>query len=254
MKDAWTDRLSEYLDGELPADQVARLEGHLQGCVACRRVLDDLRAVVDRASRLEERPPERDLWPGIATRIGLPASGGAGAAEQPAGKRWARRLGRAAPRHGRAGERRFSFTLPQLAAAAVALVALSGTVTWWASGGLEDSARAPAVAVDVEGSEAGASAEGHARFTGAAAGPRSGYDRAIADMEKILFEGEGILEESTLRALRESLAKVDRAIESARAALAEDPANPYLRQHLAETMRKKATVLQQAVTLASSES
>ncbi len=253
MKDAWTDRLSEYLDGELPADQVARLEGHLQGCVACRRVLDDLRAVVDRAGRLEERPPERDLWPGIAARMGLAASRGAGGAE-PAGRRWARRLGRAAPRHGKAGERRFSFTLPQLAAAAVALMALSGAVTWLASGGLEDSARPPAVAVDAEGSEAGASAEGDARLTGAGAAPLSGYDRAIADMETILFEGEGILDESTLRALRESLAKVDRAIGSARAALAEDPANPYLRQHLAETMRKKATVLQQAVTLASSES
>lgn len=253
MKDHWTDRLSEYLDGELPADEVRRLEGHLESCVACRRVLDDLKGVVEKAGRLEDRPPERDLWPGIAARIGLSASGAAGAsggAETPREPRF----GRATPRRGETRDRRFTFTLPQLAAAAVALVALSGTATWLASGGLEDPAGPPAVAVEAGESEVGAPTEGGAQLTGATAGSRSGYDQAIANMETILFEGEGILEESTVRALRESLAKVDRAIESARAALAEDPANPYLRQHLAETMRKKATVLQQAVTLASSES
>jgi anti-sigma factor RsiW len=45
MKDLWTDRLSEYLDGELPAAAGHALEQHVAGCDACRATLDDLRAV-----------------------------------------------------------------------------------------------------------------------------------------------------------------------------------------------------------------
>lgn len=48
MSDGWTERLSEYLDGELdPADREA-LERHLAQCADCRRALAELRAVVAR--------------------------------------------------------------------------------------------------------------------------------------------------------------------------------------------------------------
>ena len=39
MSDQWTDRLSEYLDDELPPDERAALEAHLRQCVACGAVL-----------------------------------------------------------------------------------------------------------------------------------------------------------------------------------------------------------------------
>ena len=35
-----SDRLSAYLDGELPAGETAAIEHHLQGCPACRAELD----------------------------------------------------------------------------------------------------------------------------------------------------------------------------------------------------------------------
>ena len=43
MKDQWTDRLSEYLDGELTGPERTTLEAHVASCDACRTTLDELR-------------------------------------------------------------------------------------------------------------------------------------------------------------------------------------------------------------------
>lgn len=40
------ERLSAYLDGELPPEEVARVEGHLAGCDACTRFGGEFGAVV----------------------------------------------------------------------------------------------------------------------------------------------------------------------------------------------------------------
>ena len=45
MNDPWTDRLSEYLDGELSPADTAELEKHLAGCTACREIVAGLRDV-----------------------------------------------------------------------------------------------------------------------------------------------------------------------------------------------------------------
>src|SRR2546428_3445902 len=108
MKDQWTDRLSEYLDGELTAPERTGLEAHLAACAGCRTALEELRRVVARAQALDDRPPTADLWPAIARHIGVV------------------RLADRQPR----GRRRFAFTVPQLAAAAVALALLSGSTAW----------------------------------------------------------------------------------------------------------------------------
>ena len=42
MHEEWTDKLSEYLDDELPAGERAALERHLAGCASCLAVLNDL--------------------------------------------------------------------------------------------------------------------------------------------------------------------------------------------------------------------
>src|SRR2546426_3045288 len=102
MKDQWTDRLSEYLDGELAAPERTALEAHLASCDGCRTTLDELRRVVTNARALDDRPPTADLWPAVAARIGL------------------------SPRErARPVVRRFFFTVPQLAAASVGLAPLS---------------------------------------------------------------------------------------------------------------------------------
>src|SRR5881628_484133 len=102
MHEEWTDKLSEYLDNELSPREREAVESHLRGCAECAAVLDDLTRVVERAQSLDRRPPRADLWDGIAARIETRG---------------------AAPG-------RVSFTLPQLAAAAVVLIAVSAGIAW----------------------------------------------------------------------------------------------------------------------------
>ena len=215
MSDLWTDRLSEYLDGELAPDERAAIEAHLPACAECRAVLDDLERVVGRARTLDERFPERDLWPGIAERIGQ---------RRPAPRRW-------------------SFSLPQLAAASVALVALSGGAGWL----LRPSPAGPA-------SVAGPVSSPVVRTVSDRPARGRGYDEAVADLERVLESGRGRLDSSTVRVLERNLAAIDSAITQARRAVAADSANVYLNSHLAETMRRKLELLRQAADLVSAVS
>lgn len=66
----FTERLDDYLDGEmLPAGERA-LEAHAAGCAACGRTLAVARNLQRQALALPaEREPSRDLWPGIAGRL-----------------------------------------------------------------------------------------------------------------------------------------------------------------------------------------
>ncbi len=52
--DTWTDRLSEYVDGELDVATTRALELHLVGCAECRAIADDLRKVSARGRALPE--------------------------------------------------------------------------------------------------------------------------------------------------------------------------------------------------------
>ncbi len=46
MSDTWSERLSEYLDGELTETDARLLESHLLECEACRQSLTELRIVI----------------------------------------------------------------------------------------------------------------------------------------------------------------------------------------------------------------
>jgi anti-sigma factor RsiW len=225
MSDQWINRLSEYLDDELSEGERIALEAHLQGCHECPRVMAELRQVVYRARTLEHKAPPRDLWPAIAQRIGA----GAGKTET---------VDLASRR-----SRRWSFSLPQLAAAGLALMSLSGGAVWL----LRSPARqnpAPVVA---------AVPSGNPQAINAAAGPRAStsqvYATAIADLERVLATGRGQLDSTTIRVIEQNLAAIDRAITQAQSALDADPANLYLNTHLAETMRRKLELLRQAAAL-----
>jgi len=59
-----------YLDGELPAEDAAVMEGHLAECASCRAALEALRAV-DSAAREVAEPGERQwrsAWDGISAK------------------------------------------------------------------------------------------------------------------------------------------------------------------------------------------
>src|SRR5687767_14910156 len=121
MSDQWTNRLSEYLDGELAGSERALLEAHLERCVSCQETLAGLRRVVLRARSLEERPPAADLWAGVAQRIGAPP-----------------RLAAVSSR------RRFTFSLLQLLAAGIALAVFSASGAWMLHPSLRTVAVQPA--------------------------------------------------------------------------------------------------------------
>src|SRR2546429_9492082 len=102
MSDTWTNRLSEYLDAELPANERAALEAHLPNCAECRATLAQLRRVVAQAQALDDKPPTADLWPAIARHVGVVSL------------------------DARRARRRVAVTGPQLAAAAAAVTLLPG--------------------------------------------------------------------------------------------------------------------------------
>lgn len=218
-KDQWTDRLSDYLDGELRGAERAALEAHLTGCAACTVTLDELRRVVARAQALDDRPPVADLWPAVAEQIGV--SSGVQRVVSLAEHRLRRRL---------------TFTLPQLAAAA-ALLLLVG------SGGAYVALHHAPVTPATLGPSA--------RNVGWVERTSADYDAAVAELQTAVEEGRrsGQLDSATVRVLTQSLATIDSAIVQARRALAADPGSAYLNQHLAATMRRKIEFLRRASTL-----
>jgi len=225
--DPWTDRLSEYVDGELPEWERHALESHLESCADCSLIVSDLRRVVRRARTLKNSPPATDLWPGIAARIGA----GTPQAHDVVDLSAQRRV-----------RRRWAFSLPQLAAAGIALMTVSGGTVWFLSGSARQSvvlapspamptAGAPAISVSMRPSAS------------------QSYAAAVADLERVLAEGRGKLDTTTVKIIEQNLAAIDRAIAEAQRALDADSANLYLNTHLAETMRRKLDLLRQAAAL-----
>jgi hypothetical protein len=228
MNDPWTDRLSEYVDGDLPAGERELLESHLQDCGECTAALADLRRIAVRARALTDRDPEADLWPGIAARIGAttPSSGVP------------------AILIGRRSGRRWSFSLPELAAAGIALMVLSGGAVWLA----RPTGAPVAVGPGLVPPSAVVSVPASSRSR------TGGYDGAVADLEQVLNQGRGHLDTATVRVIERNLAAIDSAIAQAQRAVAADSANIYLNSHLAATKRRKLELLRQAASLVSAVS
>jgi negative regulator of sigma E activity len=224
----WTEKLSDYLDGDLSGDELAKLEAALQGDAELRGVLEELRAVKNAAASLPQHAPQSDLWSAIEARIEadphvdvVPLSSAG---------------------HAR---RRISFTIPQLAAAAVAMLVLGSASVWMAmssgAGGVE--AGSP-IAVSPTPEAGFVSAPGDASTFS--------YEATIQDLERQLQVGRDRLDPKTVAALEGSLATIDRAIARAQEALEADPASVYLNRHLADARTRKLHVLQQAARLARS--
>jgi hypothetical protein len=60
------ERLSAYLDGDLPAAELASVRQHVEACAACARRAAELGALARAARGLEVLEPPATLWPGIA--------------------------------------------------------------------------------------------------------------------------------------------------------------------------------------------
>jgi hypothetical protein len=220
MNDQWTNRLSDYLDGELDSVERGALEAHLATCGECYATLSELRGVVAHAKTLEDTEPANDLWPAI--RAGLTPGRRPGVSRDTTPVR-----------------RRFSFNVPQLLAASIALVLLSSGGVWMA---LRSNDVTPQPTADTRGAPPrGINA---ARW-------KVQSDMAIAELQDALTANETKLDTATVRIVRENLMVIDRAIAQAQHALRRDPGNTYLNLHLANTMRQKIELLRRANALAS---
>jgi hypothetical protein len=121
--------LSDFLDGTLPVGESAQLSRHLEECVSCAAVRDELSAILTTARESREQlvapPDERAMWLRIQSTIETDSRTKARAASASAGQGFWSRL----------GAKRWAFSLPQLAtvtagvAVAVALVTAFGMRT-----------------------------------------------------------------------------------------------------------------------------
>lgn len=223
--------LSAYLDGELDAPAREVVETHLRDCSECTALLAELSSVVTSAQTLEDGRPETDLWPGIARRIGTVPLHEA-------------RRSTSGTTAIHAIARQFSFSLPQLVAAAVFVALLSGGAVWWTLRAMNPAS--------------GPAGEPAATVTGGAdASPADfeihHYDQAVAELQQALDKNRSRLDPETVRTVEANLAVIDAAILQARRALIADPANPYLSGHLAEQMKRKIRVLQRTTDAVTAE-
>jgi len=207
------ERLSAYVDGDLVGEALAGAEAHLAVCKACRAAVQGLRRVVGLARALDDRPPARDLWPDIAARIGASTRSDV----IPLATR----------------RRRVAFSVPQLAAAglALSLVSAGGALTAMRFLG---PAVAPIAAADPNAVPRNV------------ADPAASYDVAIHELEGLLSARRSDLDSTTVAAVEASLRVIDLAIAQARAAVARDPNNLYLNSHLRSTLDRKLDVLRRA--------
>jgi hypothetical protein len=224
MHDMTTPQLSDYVDGELTATASAAVEAHLAQCAECRTVVEQLRGIAAAAGALPGTLPAANLWPGIESRIARPSA-----------------LVPARPVEtveDMTRRRRVTFTLPQLAAAAVLLMLLSGGIVFLVrpAGAPAETRLADAMPPLADGIVPATLAE-------------ASFENAVADLERILAAGRGRLDPDTVRVLQQNLATIDVAIEQSRQALEADPANAFLNSHLVSARQRKIALLRRATAL-----
>jgi hypothetical protein len=228
MSHPWTDKLSDYLDQELDAHDREAVERHIATCSACHGTLAELRQVMARAETLEPRMPERDLWAGIADRIGADP---------------AHEVPKVIPfesKRPRWWAPRFTLSAPQLVAAGMLIAVLSSAGVWFAMRGPMTGA-GPAGELDPIADM---------QSSGIDALPVSGYERTIGDLEGTLAQNRSRLDPTTIAILEQNLAIIDAAIADSREALVADPASAYLYRHLNRQMQQKVDLLEQATQYA----
>ena len=221
MNDPWTDRLSEYVDGDLDAATIEALEAHLVTCADCRRTRDELERVATRARHIRDHEPRTDLWPAIEAGIRTKAA----QAPAPARRR-----------------RVITLSLARLAAAAAVVAVVAGGIAWTIATKRAIPGGTVAAVVDSTGG-----AESLA--SGAPSLAVASYRDAAADLERIYDAGRTTLRPETMRIIEDNLRTIDLAIAQADSALRRDPGSAYLNQYLATTMQRKLKLLRRAVEI-----
>lgn len=251
------ERLSDHLDGGLSGAELEAVERHLGMCATCRELREDLKRVAGAARALGPIEPATDLWPGIRSRIVTEADATGGEAGGSSAERSGivpldaqrhtgdgPRTDVGSPGHtGRSSVRPPS--APLLAAAAVVLIAISASLAWWGRGAVGD---APTMA----GSGSGET-ESPTPVRAATAGPDGPVSEALASelerLESVIADSRERLEPGTVHVLERNLVLIERAIEDSYRALALDPENDFVRDHLQRTYERKLEYLREIASI-----
>ncbi len=182
---------------------------------------------------LPDRAPVADLWAGVSQRL-TPAP--------------------AVLPFNRPAHRRFSFTLPQLVAAGLALMLLSGGMVWVARLG-DPRTSLPSAVAQVAPDEGAPRARQRKKPNRQARClawrlPTRTTTRRSRTSRRCSKPIGSRLDPETVRILEANLQTIDQAIEQSRKALRADPANVYLNNHFAASRNRKIALLRRASALA----
>lgn len=248
MNDQWTDKLSEYLDGELDAEESRALEEHLEGCESCRGVLSELKLVLRRAHALPDQAPRPELWDAIVTAI----------EEHPVEIPEPRRTKRPV-RRAEGARRTVSLPIPQLVAACLAVMVLSAAIGWFARPTGGGGVLQPEAGGEFLAEESSSSAvemepmnDDLWRESGnEVAAVR--WEEAVRDQEVVYRQMVSQIDTTTVRVLEKNLGLLDRSIDEIREARDEDPENPLWSNRLADNLRRKLRLLRWASSISTRE-
>lgn len=208
--------IDDFVDGQLPEDERRDVERHLAGCPKCRRAVEQLRAIVEKAAALpREIAPPRDLMPGIRRVV-------EGAGEQRASATWMKWAG---------------------VAASVIILITAGIIGI----NIRDA--------DPDGSQLASPPgavlpAGHTAATEFQAAEQE-YLQAAALLAAALEKQRGSLSPETAAAVDENLKIINEAIENVRQALDADPGNPRNGQVMTALYQQKIEILRRVSRLSS---
>jgi hypothetical protein len=205
------ERLDDYVDGSLSERDFQEVELHLHGCAECRKQERALRSLLAQAEALpEEMTPPRDLWPGIAERLG----------ERSVFARFPS-LGRRPLAWG------------SLAAAAAVVLAVASMVRQGPGPAPGPVSTGTPVAVKVESLDPA----------------EQEYQRATSELMAALSKQREGLAPETQKAVDENLRVIDGALRDLRVAISKDPGNQKLNKMLVATHQKKVDMLRYLLKL-----
>ena len=208
------EQLGDYVDGTLPAAEIARLEAHLADCSRCRAVAADFHAIRSMARSLEPHVPPPHVWNNIAKAAGT---------SDP----WS-------------SLRSFFVSWQPAAATAMALLVSAGL--WWVGDRLSTGTPPSA--------GRGSVAEASPVFAGSAPlVAEVHYTSAIASLEELTGEERAALDPDTVDALNSGMMIIDAAIDQSRAALETAPDSEVAQESLFQALRTKVALLQGTLAL-----
>jgi hypothetical protein len=206
-------QLGDFVDGTLDSVACESLEAHLSTCDRCRALVADFQTIRCAALAMEPAVPPASAWTKIAARI-----------EEESRPWW--RFGGTS-----------STVWQPIAALGMALV-LTTSLTWLGS------SLAPAAEMSRQATRTPAPLADFALDTA-----ERDYATAIAGLEQITRAERESLDPGTADVLQVNLTSIDTAIGESRAALVTEPDNDLAIESLFEALKRKLSLLQDAVAL-----